>query len=212
MLDPHATCAQILDALRKSGLTYTLQETPYSVNVTIRKKFIKEYIPTSKASHAQNDLNLSYEEVKDSQDPIAELKAVTGTVKLNNKQQQHSIRQGDLDKVKRQKPEQNDAPFDILNEKLSKACIYDSTQNHERRNKQSVSLGPASQMHVNRELDGRIPEMNQNLVTLSNTKFAHLNRKFSASQHSTKFFPCKASISLNTPPTPDTSSGLCSPL
>ena len=54
--------------------------------------------------------------------------------------------------------------------------------------------------------------MNQNHVTLSNTNFAHLDRKFSASQHSTKFFPCKASISLNTPPTPDTSSGLCSPL
>ena len=43
--NPHDTCAQILNTLRISGLTYTLNETPYSVYLTLRKKFLKEYTP-----------------------------------------------------------------------------------------------------------------------------------------------------------------------
>ena len=41
---PHDTCA-LINALRTSGLTYSLKETPYSVYLTLRKKFIKEYSP-----------------------------------------------------------------------------------------------------------------------------------------------------------------------
>ena len=44
--NPHFTCAQVLDTLRQSGLNYTLNETPYSVYLTLRKKFIKEHLPT----------------------------------------------------------------------------------------------------------------------------------------------------------------------
>ena len=43
--NPHDTCAQIINTLRTSGLTYTLNETPYSVYLTLRKKFIKEFSP-----------------------------------------------------------------------------------------------------------------------------------------------------------------------
>ena len=46
IINPHITCAQVLDTLKKSGLTYTLNETPYSVYLTLRKKFIKEYLHT----------------------------------------------------------------------------------------------------------------------------------------------------------------------
>ena len=45
LTNPHDTCAQIINTLRISGLTYTLNETPYSVYLTLRKKFIKEYTP-----------------------------------------------------------------------------------------------------------------------------------------------------------------------
>ena len=45
-VNPHNTCAHILNTLRSSGLTYTLNETPYSVYLTVRKKFTKEYTPT----------------------------------------------------------------------------------------------------------------------------------------------------------------------
>ena len=55
LCNPHDTCAEIINNLRISGLTYTLNETPYSVYLTLRKKFTKEFTPrisdeTSKTS------------------------------------------------------------------------------------------------------------------------------------------------------------------
>ena len=47
--NPHTTCSQLLDNLRSSGLTFTLNETPYSVYLTVRKKFTKEYSPSNHA-------------------------------------------------------------------------------------------------------------------------------------------------------------------
>ena len=57
--NPHDTCAQILNTLRISGLTYTLNETHYSIYLTLRKKFLKEYAPQpSSQSHiTQKHLN-----------------------------------------------------------------------------------------------------------------------------------------------------------
>ena len=54
IINPHITCAQVLDTLKKSGLTYTLNETPYSVYLTLRKKFIKEYLHTG-TQHAHGN-------------------------------------------------------------------------------------------------------------------------------------------------------------
>ena len=53
ILTPHNTCAQIIGTLRTSGLTYTLNETPYSVYLTMRKKFTKEYTPTQATINIQ---------------------------------------------------------------------------------------------------------------------------------------------------------------
>ena len=64
LINPHNTCAQVLETLRSSGLTYTLNETPYSVYVTIRKKFTKEFSSTNhvvKPQHAKE--NQSYEDI-----------------------------------------------------------------------------------------------------------------------------------------------------
>ena len=46
LISPHATCAKVLDTIKYSGLTYTLNETPYSVYLTVRKKYTKEYSPS----------------------------------------------------------------------------------------------------------------------------------------------------------------------
>ena len=46
VINPHVSCAKVLDTLKYSGLTYTLNETPYSVYLTVRKKYTKEYSPT----------------------------------------------------------------------------------------------------------------------------------------------------------------------
>ena len=39
----HDTCYKVINAIRSSHLDFHLQETPYSVFVTIRKKFIKTF-------------------------------------------------------------------------------------------------------------------------------------------------------------------------
>ena len=45
MADPQAvaSCEQVLSLLRKTGLNFVSQETPYSVYLTIRKKFAKDF-------------------------------------------------------------------------------------------------------------------------------------------------------------------------
>ena len=49
MVNPaHYTCSKLLDAIKSSQLDFLLQETPYSVFLTIRKKYIKSFKPASK--------------------------------------------------------------------------------------------------------------------------------------------------------------------
>ena len=50
LINLHVTCAKVLDTLKYSGLTYKLNETPYSVYLTVRKKFTKEYSPSHHTS------------------------------------------------------------------------------------------------------------------------------------------------------------------
>ena len=40
--DPHESCAHIMSAVRSTGLTWGTQETPYSLFLTIRKRFLKD--------------------------------------------------------------------------------------------------------------------------------------------------------------------------
>ena len=42
LISPQDSCDRILHAIKYSNLTFSLQETPYSVYLTIRKKFLKE--------------------------------------------------------------------------------------------------------------------------------------------------------------------------
>ena len=62
---PHNTCATLLDDLRSSGLTYKLNETPYSVYLTIRKKFIKDHTAThSGVEYSKPEMTLKNLEMK----------------------------------------------------------------------------------------------------------------------------------------------------
>ena len=50
MVNPaHYTCSKLLDAIKSSQLDFLLQETPCSVFLTIRKKYIKSFKPASAA-------------------------------------------------------------------------------------------------------------------------------------------------------------------
>ena len=79
LTNPHDTCAHIINTLRISGLTYTLNETPYSVYLTLRKKFIKEYTPLSQPLtdapyNAQKPHTESkVDKIKEHEDEIAQL-------------------------------------------------------------------------------------------------------------------------------------------
>ena len=55
LISAHVTCAQVLDTLKTSGLTYTLNETPYSVYLTVRKKYTKEYTPSQHTNNLATD-------------------------------------------------------------------------------------------------------------------------------------------------------------
>ena len=54
---PDFACGQILFGLKRSKLHYLVNKTPYSMYVTIRKKFLKD------ASIVQNGPNRSIDEV-----------------------------------------------------------------------------------------------------------------------------------------------------
>ena len=43
--NPHLICANVLDTLQVSGLTYSLNETPFSCNIVLRKKYVKNFEP-----------------------------------------------------------------------------------------------------------------------------------------------------------------------
>ena len=56
MVNPaHYTCSKLLDAITFSQVDFFLQETPYSVFLTIRKKNIKNFKPASKDELFENE-------------------------------------------------------------------------------------------------------------------------------------------------------------
>ena len=56
MVNPaHYTCSKLLDGIKSSQLDFLLQETPYSVFLTIRKKYIKNFKPASKDELFENE-------------------------------------------------------------------------------------------------------------------------------------------------------------
>ena len=67
-------CAEVINSLKISGLTWGVQETPYSAYLTIRKKFQKSaVIPHLSASsdllrHKLDTLNSDYNGLKASHD------------------------------------------------------------------------------------------------------------------------------------------------
>ena len=73
LASPHVDCANILKALRSSGLVYYLNETPFSAYISVRKKYIKEYSaskgftksPTNDTGHTRNQITEENTKLKD---------------------------------------------------------------------------------------------------------------------------------------------------
>ena len=45
-----AVCMTILEEIRSSNLNFGISETPYSAYISLRKRFVKEFVPSSKSS------------------------------------------------------------------------------------------------------------------------------------------------------------------
>lgn len=56
MVSPaHYTCSNLLEAIKCSQLDFLLQETPYSVFLTIRKKYVKNFKSANKDENLENE-------------------------------------------------------------------------------------------------------------------------------------------------------------
>ena len=56
MVSPaHYTCSKLLEAIKCSQLDFLLQETPYSVFLTIRKKYVKNFKSANKDENLENE-------------------------------------------------------------------------------------------------------------------------------------------------------------
>jgi hypothetical protein len=63
--DPQNSCADILSTVRSSGLTWGLTETPYSLFLTVRKRYLKiAKISSSKAKHSPAPLGVVEERLQ----------------------------------------------------------------------------------------------------------------------------------------------------
>ena len=89
MMNPYATCAHVLDTLRMSGLAYTLNETPYSVYLTLRKKFTKEC--ASRRPQQVSQVSRECQESSESQAKIFQLQEALKLEISRHEQTKHQL-------------------------------------------------------------------------------------------------------------------------
>ena len=89
MMNPYTTCAHVLDTLRMSGLAYTLNETPYSVYLTLRKKFTKEC--ASRRPQQVSQVSRECQESSESQAKIFQLQEALKLEISRHEQTKHQL-------------------------------------------------------------------------------------------------------------------------
>ena len=76
------SCTTILSSLRKSGLHFVVQETPFSAYITIRKKFHKGFVSPSQNEEESDEKIIKLEnEIKCLKNELEESIRVSETVK-----------------------------------------------------------------------------------------------------------------------------------
>ena len=84
--NPHQACERVLNTLKVSGLTYGLTETPFSCNIELRKKYVKNFVPQPDFNVMNYDLNRTVNKTKQEaafkseQDNAKELRAVRDSI------------------------------------------------------------------------------------------------------------------------------------
>ena len=81
-------CVRGLDTLRVSGLTYSLNETPFSCNIVLRKKYVKNFEPQPDFNVMNYEVNCTAtttatkqeSAIKSEQDTVKELRAVRNSL------------------------------------------------------------------------------------------------------------------------------------
>ena len=160
LTNPHDTCAQIINTLRISGLTYTLNETPYSVYLNLRKKFIKEYIPQSQpltqASH--NTQESKVDKSKEHEDQIAQLQEA-----LKSEIDQHSATKQQLSETEEEAEKLN--YINNMNIKESDELhAHHIATIHQLRNELAEAVdGHARSEHALKQLEEEVEKLNVEL-------------------------------------------------
>ena len=84
--NPHLVCERVLNTLKVSGLTYSLTETPFSCNIELRKKYVKNFVPQPDFNVMNYDFNCTVNKtkqeaaIKSEQDKDKELRAVRDSI------------------------------------------------------------------------------------------------------------------------------------
>ena len=95
-MDPNTSCEILLNNLRKSNLTFVLQETPYSLYLTIRKKFIKKFAEPSLTENRKTEASNENETLKAE---LVQAKLTCKKLKETNKVLENKIKSTEVELV-----------------------------------------------------------------------------------------------------------------
>ena len=66
MATVHQLCSEILDQVENSNLDYKVNQTPYSLHISVRKKFTKLFRDVPSATNSRPSTALKFEDVSES--------------------------------------------------------------------------------------------------------------------------------------------------
>ena len=88
-MDPVKTCSQVLQQIRQSGLNFVFSESPFGVNISIKKLFRKN------TSH--DSINVAYSAVKVNEKSDAKVDVATDTIIKDLKSKIKSLKEENKD-------------------------------------------------------------------------------------------------------------------
>ena len=178
-MNPNTSCEILLNNLRKSNLTFMLQETPYSMYLTIRKKFTKK---TVESSLAGNHLFSKAEATKEHDNLKAELE----------KSKMKSKKIEETNQILENKIKGAEVEFDTITDKLKKAL--DEKQGEIKVLKEVIKNSNSEKSNIRDELnqskkvikkkdkdiyslERKVENINENVKSLKDNNYGLKNEK-----------------------------------
>ena len=174
-------CGQILYNIKESKLNYLVRETPYSVSITLRKKYVKEAIEnisiTPQSVHVENNLDVKKKlEAVESENARLRKKIIDKDKEIGTTQ----FENGELEV----KNEQLDSEVVVLNDKIED--MYRAISKLKSGNEGSIN-------HVDKKLKVKevlVNEMEEKIMILENVVESR-NMKISSLEEKIRSFEVK---------------------